>query len=261
MTCHFVTFSNTGYMDTSRILQQARDLNVFTSISLRNEHDISEFIAKHSDFIKKEAYGFGRFIWKPKVISDALASIEHGDVLVYCDAGTYINAHGRNRFLDYLKFLDKKPMCFFSTTSYYKCRYYVKSDAVMSYFPDFIKMDHDYFYAGCTIIKKTDESMQFVKEWLALCENYHFIDRSPSYVFPESVEFQGQDTDNGLFGLCLCKHLDKVHCIDPHEINIYNDEGIQPAHLPNYHHSHVDWSKLDKFPFQYRRDTPKFKEQ
>ena len=260
MTCHFVTFSNTGYMDTSRILKQARDLNVFSSITLRNEHDISEFVTKHADFIKKESYGFGRFIWKPKVILDALSNIAHDDVLVYCDTGLYINASGRNRFLDYLEFLDNKSICVFSTTSYYKCRYYVKSDAVMSYFPEFKNLNYDYFYAGCMMIKKTDESMQFVKEWLDLCQNHHFLDCSPSYMFPESTEFAGQDTDNGLFALCVCKHIDNVHSIDPHEINIYTNEGIQFAHTSGYHHSYVDWSKLDTFPFQYRRDTPKFKE-
>jgi len=258
MKCHLVSFSNTGYMDTTRILQQSGDLNVFSSVKIYNEHDIPDFINKHSGFIKTEPYGYGRFIWKPKVISDALDHIEYGDAIVYCDAGLYININGRNRFLDYVKFLEEKPMCVFSTTSHYKCKYFVKSDAVMSYFPNFNKLDYDYFYAGCMMLKKTDESVQFVKEWLALCENHHFIDCSPSYMFPESREFKGQDTDNGLFGLCVSKHIDIVHCIDPYEINVYNNEGVQFAHLPHYHHSLVDWGRLDTFPFQYRRDTPKF---
>jgi hypothetical protein len=247
-------------MDTSRIQNQANDLGVFNSINILNENDISTFINKHIEFIKKEPYGFGRFIWKPKVIFDALENIKHGDVLVYCDAGTYININGRSRFSDYLNFMEKKSMVVFSTTSHYKCKHFVKSDAVMSYFPDFRTLNYDYFYAGCMMIKKTDESVQFVREWLELCENYHFIDRSPSYTFPESHEFQGQDTDNGLFGLCASKYIDIMQCISPYEINIYTCEGIQSAHVSNYHHSRVDWSPLDTFPFQYRRDTKKFKE-
>jgi hypothetical protein len=247
-------------MDTTRISIQAKDLNVFSSIKVYNEYDIPEFINKHAEFIKKESYAFGRFIWKPKVISDALEYIDNGDVLVYSDAGTYINAGGRDRFLEYMTFLDKKPMCIFSTTNYYKCKYYVKSDAVMTYFPEFRNLDYDSFYAGCSMIKKTNETVQFVKEWLELCENYHFIDTSPSYMFSELSEFQGQDTDSGLFGLCASKHINLIHCISPYEINIYTPVGQQVAHLPCYHHSRIDWSPLDTFPFQFRRDTSKFKE-
>ena len=259
MKCHFLTFSNTGFMDTSKIVNQSKELNVFDSITVRNEYDILNFINKHAIFIKTDSIGFGRYIWKPKIILDMLNDIDYGDVIVYCDAGMCINTNGRDRFLDYLKFLDDKSMCVFSTTSHYKCKYFVKSDAVMSYFPEFVDSDLDYVYAGCMMIKKTDKSIQFIREWLELCENYHYLDRSPSFKFKESPEFKGQDTDNGLFGLCVCKFNRVIHFVSPYEINVYNDEGIQLAHLPEYHYSRVDWSSLDKYPFQYHRNTSKYK--
>ena len=220
MGCHFITTGS----------NQAKDLDVFDTITETDEP-------------------------KPKVIYDALLKLNYGEILVYCDAGIHVNPGGRDRFLEYKLMLDTKPICAFSTTSMYKCKYYVKSDAVMSYFPEFNSMDLDYFYAGCMLLKKNDQTVQFMEEWLKLCENHHFIDGSPSYNFKEYPYFHGQDADNGLYALCLCKHINLVHRIDPNEINVYDNNGVQVGHIVNP--SLIDWSPLDKFPFQYRRNTPR----
>ena len=59
-----------------------------------NETDIPEFIKKHSDFIKQNKMGYGRYIWKPKIILDTLLKTNENDIILYCDAGCYLNNKG-----------------------------------------------------------------------------------------------------------------------------------------------------------------------
>ena len=83
---YFLAFANKSYMTTDRIANQAKEMNVFDKIFQLTEDDISEYIVKHSNFIKRNPYGYGLFIWKPKIIYDTLLKMNNEDILVYCDA-------------------------------------------------------------------------------------------------------------------------------------------------------------------------------
>ena len=83
------------------------------------------------------------------------------------------------------------------------------------------------------------------------------MDRSISINYQEFNYFCGNDCDNGLFNLCLSKH--KISAtIYPDETNIYinNKQIIHVLDQENY--DKTDWSKLDKYPIQYRRIRPSF---
>ena len=70
-------------------------MGVFDKIIQLNDNDISEYIEKHSNFIRTHRAGFGFWIWKPKIIYDTLNKMKEGDILVYCDAGMYVNKKER----------------------------------------------------------------------------------------------------------------------------------------------------------------------
>jgi hypothetical protein len=247
---HFITFANTSYMKPDRIMEQAKSFNIFTSIKAINEHDIHEYINQHSEFIQRHPEGYGRYIWKPKIIFDKLLSMDDNDILLYCDAGCHLNFRGIARFTEYLKMFETKDVLAFLTTDMYKTNHFVKNDAVMSYFPELHRYLRQYMYAGVVFVKKTPSVLHMINDWLSLCQNYHFLDNSPSIQYSEISGFCGQDTDNGLFAMCMYKFESIVKFIDPHEVNIYFPDGRQDYHCTN-------WSSLDKFPIQYRRDRPK----
>jgi hypothetical protein len=249
---HFITFANTNYMVPSRILEQASSFELFDSIKWYTEKDIPEYIEKHSNFIKEYPLGFGYYIWKPKIIMDKLNEIEENDILLYCDAGCHLNKEGKSRFLEYLDLLKSKEILGFQTTDFYKGYQVVKNDAIMSYYPEFHNKQYTAIYAGIVFLRKTKQTLQFCKEWLDLCENYHFIDASPSIIHPEVNGFVGNNQDNGLFILCMAKYESIVEYIPAEESNIYKQTGEQFYPEPN---SEV-WSFLDKYPIQYRRDRP-----
>jgi hypothetical protein len=248
-TIHFITFANTSYMRTDRILQQAQDLNIFNTIQSFNEYDIPEFIKKHSNFIKTHKDGYGKFIWKSKIIHDKLLKIKDNDILLYCDAGVHINNKGRKRFLEYLDMLKENEIITFLTSPLFQANLFVKNDAVMYYYPEFNDEMQRYLYAGVMLIKKTEKTLSLLSDWLHLCEIYNFLDNSKSVKYPDIPCFDGQDGDNGLFALCVYKYKDIVTFIDPHEFNIYDEEGRQVSNIK-------DWSKLDNYPLQCRRDRP-----
>lgn len=246
---HFITFANTGYISTNRICAQARSFGLFTSVKGWNETDIPDYIQKHAEFIKTWPGGYGRFIWKPKIIYDKLVSMKDGDILLYCDAGCHLNVNGLTRFADYLHMFDTKDVLAFLTSDIHKLQYFVKKDAIMSYYPELHGQAHQYMYAGVVFVKKTPSSMTMIHDWLMLCQTYNFLDESPSVHYKEPPYFNGQDTDNGLFAMCVYKFLPVVQFIDPTEVNVYFPDGRQ-------HYNCTDWSSLDSFPIQYRRDRP-----
>ena len=257
---YFLTFSNSGYMNTERIANQAKEFQLFDDIIQLNEMDISEYIEKHKIFIMNNTPGYGRWIWKPKIIYDTLLKMNENDILFYSDAGTYLNIHGKNRFLEYVEILQKNEnsLITFSTNGGYYAKQYVKIDAVLHYYKDrhneFFNDNRLACYAGIMLIKKNNESLSLIKDWLDLCENYHFLDSSQSYN-PENTFFAGNDGDNGLFNLCLTKH--KIHhSIYPDETNIYVNN--QQIHHTTTNIPTTMWNELNDKPIQLRRITPKF---
>jgi hypothetical protein len=243
---HFATFANTGFMETDRIRSQAESFRVFDTITGYTEHSIPEFIEKHKDFIRTNPIGYGSWIWKPKIIQHALSSMNQGDMLVYCDAGMYLNSHGLKRFQDYIELLldPDVGILAFALNDEYSIRF-AHPDAVQEYFPSFYDTKYRYCYGGVFIIKKTPETVELIEEWLSLCETY-LQKLTMEHSHPD---FAGSDGDNGLFNICLAKHDSIVKRVYPDETNIYFSEGNQFYGCP-------DWSSLQDFPFQCRRIRP-----
>jgi hypothetical protein len=237
-------------MQPTRILEEARGFG-FTTITAMTEHDIPEVIERHSKFIEDHPLGYGMWIWKPSIILQRLAAIPEGDVLIYGDAGMHLNQNGRPRYYDYLARLKQWDMVVFSTPPGYKAQHYVKRDAIDTYYPEFANKLDPYHYAGILMMRNTPATRRFIQEWQSLCENYHFIDHSPSTAV-EYRFFKGNDCDNGLLNLCLAKHSSLFFTVSPYETNVYDYMGYQllrPA-------TEEEWDQLRMYPFQIRRLRP-----
>lgn len=224
-----VTFANGNYMPMTRIRAQAESLRVFDEVRTHTEHDFPAFFSQHRAFIRQEPIGFGRWIWKPKVILETLLSVKPGDIVVYADAGVYLNTQGLPRFSEYIAMLEDPAISVVTFATHFAFDVkYLLPETIATYFPSFSYETHPYQYAGILMMKRTDAAIQMVREWLSLCESYPLL-RNPD-----------GDGDNGLFNLCLAKHSSIVRTL--------SDEVNTPD---------GDWSKLDAFPFQIRRIRPR----
>jgi hypothetical protein len=256
---NFLTFANTNFMNSNRIVEEARSFNIFNNIIELNETHIPDFINKHIEFINNNPSGYGNFIWKPKIIFDTLLKMNENDILIYCDSGFYLNKNGIERLNFYFDKLNDNDMVVFSTNDLYKVKYYVKMDAIMNYYPEFNHNNHNNenaCYAGLMILKKTNNVINLISDWLNLCENYNFINIAISINYNEAEYFRGNDKDNGLFNLCLLKY-NNFYKIYPDEINLYDNNGNQ-LHHTNIDFNTINWELLNDKPFHCRRLTPRF---
>lgn len=245
---YFVTFANTRYMTMDRIQKQAEEMKVFDKIICLTEHDIPDYIETHKQYISNNIPGYGRWIWKSKVVLDTLLTMSDGDFLVYGDAGMYLNPHGLPRLAEYMKLLQSPDTgCIAFATNGYYSHSFANPDAVSDYFPEFYENIYRYCYAGIFILKKTPETMNMITDWFTLCQNYDYLSGNSTRVHPE---FVGGDGDNGLFNLCLAKHGSIVKRVHPDETNVYHPDNV------TQNISAQDWSSLDSFPFQCRRIRP-----
>lgn len=246
MKQYFLCFANTGYMKLDRIFNQAKEFGTFDKILLKSEKDIQDFVRKHETQIRNHPYGYGHFIWKPKIIYDTLLELAEDDILIYADAGCYINKEGIKRYKEYISFLaNEKSILCFSTGDSYKAKDYVCQEAAFDYYPEIFNESNNSCYAGLMILRKTPQTVQCIEEWLHLCENYDYLNKG--------------DLDNGLFNLCIAKHKKSVFRIYPDEVNLYIG-NLQVIHtnLTNEEIRNLDWSSLNNIPFQVRRMTHKF---
>ena len=172
-------------------------------------------------FIRKnEKRGFGYWVWKPLIIKNILNQINYGDVVNYMDVGCHIFKKNVKRFNNYITLIKEKDRWIlpFQYHSKLQCNFeninfpireeqkYTKADLLQYYkfLNDRNIIKSPQYWAGCFFIKKTNESLHFINEWLEVFNNrFDLIDDSPSKI--ENLEgFIENRHDQSVFSL-LCK--------------------------------------------------------
>ena len=77
--------------------------------------------------------------------------------------------------------------------------------------------------AGMQIIKKTSDSVSLINEWLAISNDYHLVDDSPSYL-PNAPSFKEHRHDQSIYSLLM-----KIHGIVPLKQSAYSRSFIVRA--------------------------------
>ena len=247
----FATFANTDFMATDRIVSQAKDMDVLNQVYSYDETHIPNFINNYRSFIDSNKIGYGRWIWKPYIILKTLNQLADNQILLYCDAGVYLNAKGRSRYYEYMDMLDRvnSDVLVFEAHPYYKAEDWIKRDIVMGYYPKFYNVSRRYCYAGLMMVKNTTRVQSLISEWLGLCSLTDNLINARSRIFADIASYRGNDADNGIFNLCLAKYSSIVKRIHYSESNIFNADGSEMYDC-------IDWSSLDDFPLQCRRLRP-----
>jgi hypothetical protein len=104
---HLITFGDSGFVETKkRLCSQAESLGWFDTITAYSPDDLDDDFKEHFKHILKLPRGGGYWIWKPYIIHKHLEKINDGDILIYLDAGCYINPNGHKRFKEYIEMLN-----------------------------------------------------------------------------------------------------------------------------------------------------------
>lgn len=129
--------------------------------------------------------GCGYWIWKPQAIVQQFRTMHKGDLVIYTDAGV--------EFIKPVQLLlpEMDEFCMFFGGQY-KHHEWCKGDILQ---PDHIGKNQ--LQASAMIFKVCDESIDFLHEWLNICEVPSFIDDSPS-IKPNHPDFREHRHDQAI---------------------------------------------------------------
>lgn len=203
---YFNTFGNEKFYGAlNRIKKQVEEFNIFNALFIYNDYDLKndlDFWNKHSVFVEKSSRFYGYCIWKPYLIFKSLEKINNGDILLYSDAGCEWNISGKKRLEEYFNLInsDNNDILCFQLNHIEKS--WNKMDLI-DYLHSYNVLNTKQIMATIFILKKTEKTINFIKEWYETSCNYHFIDDSISNL-QNDPDFKEHRHDQSIFSL-LCK--------------------------------------------------------
>ena len=208
---HLCSFGDSRYQTScERLKEQAEDFDLFATIRLYNEYDLSEsFRQDFQEQLCAGVRGFGYWVWKPWIILDALSRIADGDVLLYVDMGCHLNSRGKEKLFSYWQEVKQNASGFLVSqleTDREEC-YWTKGDLL------------DYFQArgtgaafspqyqsGVIFIRKEPKTVSLIQIWLDIYyEGFRLADDSLSSS-PNEPGFVEHRHDQSILSLLLKRH-------------------------------------------------------
>jgi hypothetical protein len=140
--------------------------------TLYTPRDIDKvFRTEHNDIIS-EPRGAGYWLWKPYVIEQALSKIIIGETLVYTDAGLLFEANVNGL----IQSMDSDIMVFGNR---WRHGDWCRMDVLKAMGCE-TRTDIEQLQASCIILRKSIQSIEFVRDWLYFCTLNRYITDDPS---------------------------------------------------------------------------------
>jgi len=173
-------------------------------ISYRSENVKTGVFYEENKEILDCKTGDGYWLWKPKIILDTFEKMEYGDVLVYVDAGDFVNVN-ENEIFDFAKIND------YYFTNWNGVRWPQK---ICTKRDCFILMDCDteiyhetsQMEAGFLIFKKTDQVILLLNDYLYYCKNKNIVDNEPNIHGDNFPNWQFHRNDQSILTNLIVKH-------------------------------------------------------
>jgi hypothetical protein len=153
--------------------------------------------------------GGGLWIWKPYIIYKTLLNADEGDFIVYADAGSTIYPH--KDWIQYFNLLLEYEILVFRLTSTNK-EYSRKS--LINHFSNNGRYWQELYQIGASfiLVKKTERSIQLIKEWYDTMLKYPsiVIDVLDSEKQFELKSFIENRHDQSVLSGCIYKYLKDI---------------------------------------------------
>ncbi len=205
-----------------RIKKQAIDSKFYDRIEILtdNEIDIDLKLKLKTLILAGKKRGFGYFFWKPYLIKKIFEQINHNDIINYVDVGFHILKENSKRFNEYLAFINRKdewilPFQYHQNFDHNvknisfpnrEERKYTKGDLLdyFGYYNNYPITEAPQYMAGCFFIKKNEQSINFLNEWLEIFDKrFDLVDDTPSRLNNLNGFIENRH-DQSIFSL-LCK--------------------------------------------------------
>ena len=125
-------------------------------------------------FDKYPAIGYGLFIWKPYIIASKLDEIDDGEFIYYQDASRYDNNGLENyNLISICEYMNENNIELLPGFKINVMNKYLIKEECLKYMDynnneDFLNKEH--YNTSPLIFKKTQNTVQFIKEWLHFCQ-------------------------------------------------------------------------------------------
>mgnify|MGYP007071570912 CR=1 FL=1 len=165
----FVCFSDENYKELQKELNK-KFINLGYRTLSYSPHDIDSTFYENNKSILDNKRGAGYCLWKPYFILKALDYLEENNYLLYMDCGDWSSIDVgdvlKNNMIDDIILIK----------NVHTNKKYTKQ-----YFIDYFNLDEQYLNdtmleAGTIYLRKTEKSINFIKEWLYLCQIEKLID-------------------------------------------------------------------------------------
>lgn len=192
-----------------RIEKELMDTKVFNEIKIFTDNDLKKdniFWKKNGNFIENNKRGYGYWIWKPYLILKTLEEMNDEDILIYLDSGCEIAKDNNNKNKIKLQIMKCEKYDILYTTTGHDTKSYTKTDLLHH-----LNMNNDeiknsiQIQATIIFIKKTQEMINFIKDWYNISCIYNLIDDSPSKLQNDS-SFIEHRHDQAIFSLLIKKY-------------------------------------------------------
>jgi FkbM family methyltransferase len=225
MAIALTNLSNKLYKESRERLNYSAKKNGIKSIFSYNIHDILE-----TDFYKKNIQifatlkGIGYWLWKPYIILKSLEKMQDNEVIIYSDCGIEIISS-----LDPLiSLIDNQDIILFANSNFHNTLW-TKRDCFI-----FMNCDEEKYWNGqhCDasfcLFKKTDFSINFLKEWLFYGENINIISDLPNICGKENFnDFNEHRRDQSILSLLAIRYNIKLHRMPTQFGNHYKPLSIR----------------------------------
>jgi hypothetical protein len=217
---HLVTFGNEKFKNSKeRIRQEAMDTGWFDEVIVYEPSMLMEYNRSFED------RGAGYWWWKALIQSIELNKLEKNDILLYLDAGFYINKHANKEFYKYVEIINENAgLLSFETGCLEK--HYTKRDVFKLLNCDTTEYANSYqIGSGMVMYRKNKLSIDFVEYYKNISFVEHAINNAPSFNedYPGFIEHKN---DQSVFGLLIKKHYKneniKIYNMD-YQSELFND--------------------------------------
>jgi hypothetical protein len=210
----FMTFggpSENYHSAVKRICREASEFEVFDEIIGYTEKDLmsdTSFWGKHQHFMETNtARGYGCWLWKPYLTKKTLERMNENDLLVYADAGCFMNKDGKARLLEYFEMLNTNhEIGNISFQMDHLDELFTKMD-IFEYYnannPAIVKTGQ--LVGGVYVLRKCRHTMELIDTWYDGCCQYHLIDDSTGKL-PNFPTFHATRNDQSIFSVVRKKY-------------------------------------------------------
>ena len=192
----------------NRLTQEAKSIGLFDDVRGYSWSDVKNQDALGSS-LRQNKRGCGYWLWKPAIISEVLAELDDGDILVYCDGGDELSTSTR-QWKKFFRHLGKVDLICkrISACALHRCR-----EELLSKFScqsvSGCRLCYQY-EMGATFIKKTPFTVELINEWLRImiaCPELVVDVESDEKHKEQLPTFLENRHDQSVFSLLLSKYL------------------------------------------------------